>query len=418
MIYRTITFFLFLSLIGQQVRAQDLSTCRNLVAKTAQAINDNSPAAIESHLAPGFSIAGQEGDLALHVLKQLLGQLDETVQAMHETEQTQADGSLTLSYDFDYSKLGTRPVSFSFDSENRITTMSLIQMRVKTTAETSTILLPEASSIAVPFTRAGKLILVDVMVNGQPKKFLLDSGAPKVILNQAYYPNDTAGGQVMGSSKGVNGTVNNMGLRKVNHLSFAGIQMQEQELITMNLSHLEEELSEPVHGLIGYELIKDYDLLFDYKAKQLTLIQPESWQTYKADKPALAQGSSIPFELEGHIPVIKAQVGDRELSFGLDCGAEGNLIDDDLYEPLEASVKPLKADDLIGAGGEAKTVQRGKVKQTNIGDRSYKNMRTAFSDISHLNAGYNLQLDGLMGYELLSKQKTLLSYKRKELILL
>ena len=39
-----------------------------------------------------------------------------------------------------------------------------------------------------------------------------------------------------------------------------------------------------------------------------------------------------------------------------------------------------------------------------------------FNDISHLNNAYKMEIDGLIGYEVLSKQKTLISYKRKEII--
>ena len=61
-------------------------------------------------------------------------------------------------------------------------------------------------------------------------------------------------------------------------------------------------------------------------------------------------------------------------------------------------------------------VEKGLLKKVIIGGKRFKNTKTVFSDISHLNNGYKLKLDGLMGYELLSKQKTLISYRRKEMI--
>lgn len=40
-----------------------------------------------------------------------------------------------------------------------------------------------------------------------------------------------------------------------------------------DLSHLENGTE--VYGLIGYDVYRDYDLLFDYKGKTLTLIDPD-----------------------------------------------------------------------------------------------------------------------------------------------
>ena len=40
-----------------------------------------------------------------------------------------------------------------------------------------------------------------------------------------------------------------------------------------DLSHLENGTE--VYGLIGYDVHRDYDLLFDYKGKTLTLIDPD-----------------------------------------------------------------------------------------------------------------------------------------------
>lgn len=65
---------------------------------------------------------------------------------------------------------------------------------------------------------------------------------------------------------------------------------------------------------------------------------------------------------------------------------------------------------------KGKEVTKGLIKKTIIGKYKFKNMATVFSSISHLNKGYKINIDGLMGYELLSKQKTLISYKRKELM--
>jgi hypothetical protein len=92
------------------------------------------------------------------------------------------------------------------------------------------------------------------------------------------------------------------------------------------------------------------------------------------------------------------------------------LINETLFESLKKNIKRIKVDELLGADNQPKKVKKGKVKNTTIGAKSFKNLKTVFSDISHLNEGYKLNLDGLIGYEVLSKQKTLISFDRKEMI--
>lgn len=45
-----------------------------------------------------------------------------------------------------------------------------------------------------------------------------------------------------------------------------------------DLSHLEKGTD--VYGLIGYDVYKDYDLMFDYKKKTMTLIDPDYTETF------------------------------------------------------------------------------------------------------------------------------------------
>ena len=126
----------------------------------------------------------------------------------------------------------------------------------------------------------------------------------------------------------------------------------------------------------------------------------------------------VPFELSSHIPVIKARIGNNDYSFGIDCGAETNLMDEKLLAPMLTHLKHIEKDTLSGAGKNRIEVTKGLIKKVYIEKKRFKNVSTLFNDMSHLNNGYKLKLNGLMGYELLSKQKTLISYRRKQMILI
>ncbi|QYJ67169.1 aspartyl protease family protein [Flavobacterium litorale] len=398
--------------------AQDVKECKKIVQITAEGINTKSSAVLETKLAPDFSIAGQTGSIAKMVLQQLFGQLNDQVENYKEINQTNTSKGLELGYNFFYKQRGAVETTFVFNKQNQLTDLQLFGMQVKTMSADTEIQRNNDNVIEVPFEMAGNLIAVEVLLNGVQRKFIVDSGSPRVILNTKYIAGQDNEGKtrISSTTSGVNGSINGMDIGKVEELDFAGIKLENQEVITLDISHLEEDLDTEIYGLIGYDLIQDYDVLFDYENKKLVLINPNHFDNYKTTHLPNAKLETVPFSLNQHIPVIEAQIGRKKYTFGIDCGAEANLIHEPLFESLKSNLKNIELDSLIGADNNPVVINTAEVKSMKIGSKNFKRLVTAFSNISHLNQGYGLNLDGLIGYEVLSKQKTLLSFKRGELV--
>ena len=416
---KNLFFVSFLMLASQMSTAQNIEECRKIVDLTVEAINKGSSENLNIYLSDEFSIAGQTGAIANMVLQQLFSQLGETVIGLQEIEQNTIDKGLELVYNIEYKKMGLKEAKFVFDEKSLLQELSLFKMEVKTMSKDDTKI--EKSSqdvIEIPFVMAGNLIAVRVLLNGEYRTFILDTGSPKVILNSKYIATKDSSSKTISSSKGVSGSISGMDIRKVKQLDFSGIQMNNQDVLTLDLSHLEESLETDIYGLIGYELIRDYDIIFDYQNLKLTLINPEVFESYKIENLSGNYLQTIPLYIEGHIPVVKVKVGPNNYSYGIDSGAESNLISGSLFESLKKYTKRVKIDQLIGADNLPKEVKKGNIKKTTIGTKRFKNLETVFSDISHLNEGYKMNIDGLIGFPVLHKQKTLISYKRSELIFL
>ena len=408
--------FVLLFVITQVSFAQDIGECRKIVNLTIESINNGSSESLNEYLSDDFSVSGQKGEIAKIVLKQLFSQLGEKVKSHQEIKQSKIDKGLELVYNIDYMKMGRKEATFIFNENNLLTELTLLKMEVNTISNDTKIDKSSQDIIEIPFTMAGKLIAVKVLLNGEYRTFILDSGAPKVILNSKYISEQDTTRKTISSSKGVSGNISGMDIENVEQLDFYGIQLNNQKVITIDLSHLEESLETEVYGLIGYDLIKDYDLIFDYENLKLTLINPDVYESYINEIFTNSSLQSVPFDLESHIPVVKVYIGKKSYSYGIDSGAESNLINEALFESLKKHTKRIRVDELIGIDNQPKKVKKGKVKKTIIGNKSFKNLMTVFSDISHLNEGYKLKLDGLIGYEVLSKQKTIISFDRKEMI--
>ena len=182
-----------------------------------------------------------------------------------------------------------------------------------------------------------------------------------------------------------------------------------------DLSHLLEK--EEIYGLIGYQTIKDYDWLFDYANKTLTLIKPDKTDDYISKM----QYTTYEFPLKmasetSHIPFVEAKIGKTEVALGIDCGASVNLLDTALFDKLKNDLTNITTTELTGASVQKAKVQEASVKSLTIGKILFENIPTVFKDMNHLNSQWENNIDGLIGYEILSNQKTLVSIKNKKII--
>ncbi|MCC9136827.1 retroviral-like aspartic protease family protein [Pontibacter silvestris] len=260
--------------------------------------------------------------------------------------------------------------------------------------------LPE--EIKVPFELKGGLIFIKVQVNNKPANFILDTGAPTLVISKRLATNATH----TLDGKGVTGNIQVQQV-VVPKLVLGDMQLSETPAIAMDLAHLEKLTKKQIDGLIGYSTLKDYELLLDYGSKTLTLFRANATDYHTHIKPT----SEMPFKLQAHIPVVEATIGNQKMLFGLDTGAEANLLNIGSISKLNSNdYKKSNVRNISGANATAVAAQEAYVKATLINGHTYSNMQYVFSDISPLNQGYGLSIDGLLGYPFLSARKMSINF--------
>lgn len=203
-----------------------------------------------------------------------------------------------------------------------------------------------------------------------------------------------------------------MDIRKVGQLDWQGIRLQDQDTPCVDLFLLEERIRAEIYGLIGYSLIKDYDVLFGYGKQQVTLIRSGFFDEYTKQELSGKTLTRIPLEMQGHIPVVDVEIGGRTSRFGIDSGAEGNVVNERLFAEIREQLRDISGEETMGAGGHIQKTERGITDAFRIGNKTFGGMPVIAADLSNLSGKY----DGLIGYEVLSRQKTLISFQRSELI--
>lgn len=404
------------------LNAQSLTDCENVVKETVNAVNSYSSEALRPYLASDFECSGQKGDVADQVLNAIIGMLAQSNDSIEKYEKISDERNgdmLTLDYTFIYSKHAKSRTTFVFDKENKIKRLDLFSVTVKSADKGFKFEKPQSKVITVPITLTkNNMIVTQAAINGEKHNFIIDSGCPILYLNSKYFRgNDDEEGARMSSSEDVNGKISGgQDVITVDSFDFNGIRANGIKVMASDLSHLEKGTD--VYGLIGYDVYKDYDLMFDYKKKTLTLIDPDYTETFLKERKY--EYDEVPFEMSKtmrHIPLIKAQIDTVSLTLGIDCGAGNNLIDSKRWDEFESMLRRVKTTKLKGiSNDEGAEVHVGKLKRIKIGGRTFRHTQTVFNNISHFNRNKDERIDGLIGYEVLSRQKTILSYKNKKLI--
>jgi len=267
----------------------------------------------------------------------------------------------------------------------------------------------------IPFHLQNNLILVEAEIDGEKAKFILDSGAPILILNSVYDPARHV--QIIGMSAGIGGAIECVGIRKLESFRWGGGTFSDFDCITMDLSHLESELGESFAGLISKAELEPFETYIDYENNIIRLYGLKKDGTHLDAHAPPKSSHSVKFELFGHIPVIKATVGKCKLNLGLDTGAMANLIDASLYPKYMKLLQESKVDTLLGADGQRAEIPLGFIERNLVGKVQFGRMIYCFSDITHINKAYNIKLDGLLGHPFLSQRPMSISYRRKTLFL-
>ncbi|MEL6868048.1 MAG: hypothetical protein AAFP19_26730, partial [Bacteroidota bacterium] len=182
----------------------------------------------------------------------------------------------------------------------------------------------------VPFDLEGGLIFVPAIMDGQCDSFILDTGAPTLVINTQFFVSDLDGGRAVGLS----GTMNIQSLT-IRGFEFGLKNRKKINGFATDFSHLEQIKKRRIRGLIGYEVIRHQEMLIDYTKKRLTFIHSDA----KQEVDGYAAVDYVKFKIRDHFPIVKVKIGKRYYFFGIDTGAEVNVLSKHLCKKLKRHCK-------------------------------------------------------------------------------
>lgn len=275
---------------------------------------------------------------------------------------------------------------------------------------------PDSEVCRLPIEMAGQLIIVKASFDGQVGNFIIDTGSPSLILNEKLvrYPRKSRSI----APKGINGRIANTRETFIKRMKLGPLELKNLDAMVMNLSHIERARKIPIAGLIGYKILKKYEVLFDFEQGELLLYNLNKkgrilGQCFECRR---APTDSIDFKFVGHVPTIKTQFGEKKVYLGIDSGAEVNLIDEKWKSVISKQLKNEENKSLYGLDRKEMKASSAILKSFWIDCIVFREMQTVFAQniASFKPDGYR-SLDGLLGYEFLKQRKMAINFRQKKI---
>jgi len=298
-----------------------------------------------------------------------------------------------------------------------ISYISFCQVTVKDTF----LLSNKGKKVIIPFKSVNNLIIVPISINGStPFNFIMDSGVKTTII-MALEPQES---MLINNAKKikVHGLGKGEGMNayySVGNQLIVGqkIEGENQELVVLldDAFHLKSQLGIPIHGIIGFDLLKNFTTKVDYINHNLTFY-PKGKFFYKK-----RMGKRIPIKIFNRKPYINAEVVEctdslTQVKLLIDTG--GNMPIWLLADKKKICIPTKTIENKLGVGlngdVEGKT---GRIKQLKIGPYKLKNPICSFPDSASVYRVVTIdKRNGSIGVETLRRFTFYLDYINSQLI--
>lgn len=283
---------------------------------------------------------------------------------------------------------------------------------------------PERDRITIPFQMLSNLMVIELTLNDQlPLKFVVDSGVRTPILTDKYLSDVVRisyDREIELYSAGAQGMAVAYIAHNVDLSLPGGIRADNQSIYVLkeDFIGLSEVLGEKVHGVIGYDLFRDFVVSVDYSEYEITFTRPDKFRPHRF-------ATSYPLSIENYKAYMETEVklpngATETLKLLLDTGASHALWLDPLEDSTQSQLPETTFATLVGRGlsGEING-HLGRIEQLTMGKYGFENVLTSFplrSEYYDIVRGTGR--DGSLGSEVLRRFHVTFDYTHKTLYLL
>lgn len=274
----------------------------------------------------------------------------------------------------------------------------------------------------VKFQLINNLIVVPVTVNGAELSFILDSGVGSPILfnlmdQDSISINDVS--EVIIKGLGDEGAIK--ALKSTNNVFKIGTARNWKQTLYVVLDeelNFSPRLGIPIHGIIGYDLYRDFVVSINYSSKVLKLYDPEKYVARKNNRTQV-----LPIQVINRKAYLQGKVtmeGQQDIPVNLlvDSGSSDALW---LFENVTKGldIPENNYEDFLGQGLSGRIYgKRTKISGLSLGDFHLEGIKTAFPDFRYFSSITNMEdRNGSLGGEVLKRFTAVFNYGKGTLSL-
>lgn len=269
----------------------------------------------------------------------------------------------------------------------------------------------------IPFKIIDQLIVVEAELYDMSGNFIIDTGSESLVLNSVHFKPKQRHKDVGIEKSGIHSDITNIKQQYLKALSLDNLSLKQINADILDLSTIEKTKRIQLLGIIGYSILKDFEVFIDLHLNQITLTKTDRHGNHLSDKVYAEHiQDSITFKLRKHTIVLDAKVGGRAVKFGLDTAAEYNQLNKSVNPIILSYFYPNKTIKLTGVSGKQLSVLSGKLYRVSLSDSIYFGpMKTVVTNLRKMNSVFTTGLDGILGFEFFAQKRTIINYKKRKL---
>lgn len=275
---------------------------------------------------------------------------------------------------------------------------------------------PDTGITVIPFNRAGNLILVKAKVDSVEGNFILDTGAPGLVLNLTYFRQYHT--TTVEDRGGVTGAVSAALQTTVDSFAFGEETYYKMDADLLSFGHIEDRRRIKIIGLIGVSFFKQSELIIDYE-KSLIYLRPDGGKKANGYKNEMLNDTStysiVPIDIIENKIIAYTKMAGRKLKFIIDTGAESNVLDSRLPNKVFENVVISKRTKIVGTGNREIEALYGDLKNMQVGNQDIGSLPVLITNLENACISTVCCIDGMLGFDFLSLHKIGFNFVKHEM---
>lgn len=264
---------------------------------------------------------------------------------------------------------------------------------------------------STPMELYGDHLFISLSVDdSEPVDFIFDTGDGLAVIDTELMKNLNLKADHKSTKTSAQGSVKGA-LIEHNKIEIGEVKIDDIELYTTSLNHLERTIGRNIDGIIGYDLLKNYVVELDYEALEMRIYDKDGY-AYNGD------GQGVPFKLINFIPTVEAAVtlnnGESFTErFFMNTGA-GTSMDFNTPFAKKHDVIDKTGDHysypVAGIGDDETMHYEGRVKAFSVSDFTFNEMPIGISQAQH-GIQHNKKAAGIIGNNVLKRFNLTFDYE-------